>query len=75
MAYTFGITGGTLPTGLTLSTAGVLSGTPTALGTFSFTVTVTDSVGGTASQTYNNVQTVAAPGGGPGSMLLLGVGR
>jgi subtilisin-like proprotein convertase family protein len=33
---------GTLPTGLTLSTGGLLSGTPTATGTFNFTVQVTD---------------------------------
>jgi hypothetical protein len=32
-----------LPAGLTLSTTGVISGTPTAAGTFSFTVTCTDS--------------------------------
>ncbi|HXO38440.1 MAG TPA: Ig domain-containing protein, partial [Candidatus Acidoferrum sp.] len=36
---------GSLPTGLTLSATGVLSGTPTANGTFSFTVQVAD-VGG-----------------------------
>jgi hypothetical protein len=35
---------GTLPTGLTLSTAGVLSGTPTAAGTYNFSVTPTDAV-------------------------------
>jgi hypothetical protein len=34
---------GPLPTGLTLSSAGLLSGTPSAAGTFSFTVQVTDS--------------------------------
>jgi hypothetical protein len=34
---------GPLPIGLTLSPAGVLSGTPTAIGTFSFTVQVADS--------------------------------
>ena len=39
----FSVTGGTLPTGLALSSAGVLSGTPTVLGPFSFTVTATDS--------------------------------
>ncbi|HMC32059.1 MAG TPA: Ig domain-containing protein, partial [Candidatus Angelobacter sp.] len=33
---------GPLPTGLTLSSAGVLSGTPTGVGTFSFTVQVAD---------------------------------
>ncbi|WP_051637264.1 Ig domain-containing protein [Rhodococcus sp. UNC363MFTsu5.1] len=39
---------GTLPTGLALSTAGVLSGTPTAAGTPSITFTVTDSATPTA---------------------------
>jgi hypothetical protein len=33
---------GPLPTGISLSPAGVLSGTPTAIGTFSFTVQVAD---------------------------------
>jgi hypothetical protein len=42
---TFSIGSGTLPTGLTLSTAGVLSGTPTATGSFPITVTVTDAFG------------------------------
>ncbi|MDE2257776.1 MAG: putative Ig domain-containing protein, partial [Xanthomonadaceae bacterium] len=45
--YTYAVTVGTLPAGLTLSSAGVLSGTPTAGGTFSFTVTATDSSTGT----------------------------
>jgi hypothetical protein len=34
---------GAFPTGLTVSDAGVISGTPTASGTFTFTVQVTDS--------------------------------
>jgi hypothetical protein len=38
-----------LPSWLTLSSAGVLSGTPTAAGPAAFTVTVTDSMGATAS--------------------------
>ena len=42
-ADTWEVTSGTLPAGLALSTAGVLSGTPTAAGSASFTVTVTDS--------------------------------
>lgn len=41
--YTWAITTGTLPAGLTLSTAGALTGTPTAAGTFNFTITATDS--------------------------------
>ncbi|MBI5734181.1 MAG: putative Ig domain-containing protein, partial [Candidatus Kerfeldbacteria bacterium] len=36
---------GSLPAGLTLSSAGVISGTPTTSGTASFTVQLTDSVG------------------------------
>ena len=45
--YTFSATG--LPAGLTLSTDGVLSGTPTVSGSFSYTVTVTDKDGNTGS--------------------------
>jgi hypothetical protein len=42
--YTWALNSGSgpLPTGLTLSAAGVLSGTPTATGTFNFTVKATD---------------------------------
>ena len=43
--YTFAVTAGALPGGLTLSPGGVLSGTPTTGGTFNFTVTATDSSG------------------------------
>jgi hypothetical protein len=50
---TFATTAGTLPSGLTLSSAGVLSGTPTALGTYHFTVTATDTVGAGGSQAYS----------------------
>ncbi len=45
--YTYAVTAGALPTGLTLSAAGVLSGTATASGTFNFTVTATDVSTGT----------------------------
>ena len=42
--YTFAVTTGSLPAGLTLnSTTGALSGTPAAAGSFTFTVTITDS--------------------------------
>jgi FG-GAP repeat/Putative Ig domain len=36
--FTFSVSSGALPPGLTLSQAGVISGTPTAAGSFSFTV-------------------------------------
>jgi Putative Ig domain/Bacterial Ig domain len=51
-SYTFTKSAGTLPTGLTLSEVGVLSGTPSAAGVFAFMVTVTDTVGNTVSQTF-----------------------
>ncbi len=41
-----------LPPGLTMSAAGLLSGTPTAAGTFNMTVTITDSASGTTSKIY-----------------------
>lgn len=42
-AYTYAVTGGTLPPGIVLSSDGVFSGTPTTAGTYGFTVTATDS--------------------------------
>ena len=49
--YTWSVTGsGSLPSGISLSPAGVLSGTPTATGTSSFTVKVTDANGQSATQ-------------------------
>lgn len=40
---TWSVPPGTLPAGLTLSAGGVITGTPTVAGTFSFTVTASDS--------------------------------
>jgi prepilin-type N-terminal cleavage/methylation domain-containing protein len=48
--FTWSVTG--LPAGLTMSAAGVITGTPTATGTSTATVTVVDSLGGTDSQPY-----------------------
>ncbi len=61
--YTFAITSGTQPTGLTLSPTGALTGTPTAPGTFNFTVTATDSTAGTAAtgSTAYTVQIIDIP--------------
>jgi len=51
--YSFAVTGGAVPAGLALSSAGVISGTPTGTGTSTFTVTVTDSSVGPLTTTYN----------------------
>ena len=52
-SYTWSLLSGSLPSGLTLDTAGVISGTPDGYGTFSFTVQVTDSASVTATKTLN----------------------
>jgi hypothetical protein len=49
----FAVTTGSLPSGLSLSSAGDLSGTPNQTGTFPFTVTATDSNSDTGSQAYS----------------------
>jgi hypothetical protein len=50
--HTFAVTSGALPAGVTLSSSGVLTGTPTSSGSFSFTVTATDAGGCTGSRSY-----------------------
>ena len=57
--YSYKLTAGALPTGITLSSAGVLSGTTVVSGNFSFTVTATDADSFTGSQAYSF--TIAAP--------------
>jgi hypothetical protein len=53
--YTFAVTSGSLPSGLTLGSGGSLSGTPSAAGSFEFTVTATDDDGCTGSLPYTLV--------------------
>ena len=67
--YTWAVaSGSSLPAGLSLSTAGVVSGTPTASGTFSPSITVTDeTTTNTATQNVNftiNPQGTPLPDGG-----------
>src|SRR5207237_10173420 len=50
--YTFLVISGTLPTGLLLSNSGVISGTPTVPGPFSFTLQATDFRGCKGSASY-----------------------
>jgi uncharacterized protein YhjY with autotransporter beta-barrel domain len=53
--YTFAISSGTLPSGLTLSSAGVIGGTPGgagSVGSFTFIVQATDTNGNTGFRTY-----------------------
>lgn len=57
--YGFALTAGSLPAGLTLGGGGVLAGTATQVGSFSFTVTATDNFGQTGSRAYTLV--VGAP--------------
>lgn len=49
--YVWSLASGTLPVGVTLNaTSGTIAGTPTATGTSTFTVRVTDDIGGQATQ-------------------------
>ena len=50
--YSYGVTAGALPNGVTLTTAGLLSGTPTQAGVANFTVTATDANGCARQQSY-----------------------
>src|SRR5207302_3749190 len=69
-AYTWSITSGSLPAGLSLAaTTGIISGTPTTSGTSNFTATVSDN--GTPVQTKTVATSIvvaaAAQSTGPGT--------
>ncbi|MDL5367048.1 Calx-beta domain-containing protein [Xanthomonas sp. NCPPB 2654] len=59
--YSYAVSAGTLPAGLTLAAGGALSGTPTAIASSTFTVTVTDAHGFTAAQAYTVAIAAAVP--------------
>jgi arabinan endo-1,5-alpha-L-arabinosidase len=59
--YAWTVSSGALPGGLTLAGGGILTGTPTAAGTFNFTAEVTDSSGATATAGLSIVIAVTGP--------------
>jgi len=59
--YSWSVSSGALPAGLSLSTAGVISGTPSAAGSFPFTAKVTDSSAVTASASLSMTVAAATP--------------
>jgi hypothetical protein len=71
---TWSLSAGTLPVGLTLSSTGAISGTPTSEGLSNFTVKVTDSFGQTDTRALSMtvsaaplfITTTSLPGGGIG---------
>jgi hypothetical protein len=56
---------GTLPPGLTFGSDGSIFGTPTTVGTWSFTVTLQDTEGGLDSRVFPLTVRASAPDGGP----------
>jgi Putative Ig domain len=68
-SYRFKLSAGALPSGIALSSSGLLSGTPSAAGSFSFTVSVLDSTGATAASHAYGVSIAQAPAKKSGSTL------
>ncbi|MGD0894251.1 MAG: Ig-like domain repeat protein, partial [Terracidiphilus sp.] len=58
--YTYSVSTGSLPTGLTLSASGTISGAPTETGTYSFTIKAIDSNRFTGLHTYTLTVNAAA---------------
>ena len=81
--YAWTISSGSLPAGLTLSTGGTISGTPTAAGTSDFTAKVSGTTAWTGSATVANSATQALSitvtegggGGGGGGTVQVGPGN
>jgi len=51
--YTFAVTAGTFPSGLTLQSSGVVTGSPSSSGTATFTITATDSNNAQGERAYS----------------------
>lgn len=73
-SYTFMVTAGTVPTGLTLNNNGSWSGAPTIANTYNFTVKATDANGCTAEQAYRLTIHLPLPtlGTYPATTVILG---
>ena len=74
-ASTFAVTAGTLPAGINLSSAGVLSGTATATGVSTFTITATNGVAPAGTQSFTltvvgGSQTITFANPGPKTFTL-----
>ena len=61
LPYTWAVASGPLPAGLSLSTNGVISGTPTAVFNSSFTIKVTDQTGQSVTNQFSLVISAAGP--------------
>src|SRR6202050_4062543 len=59
--YAWSVSTGVLPGGVTLASSGIVSGTPTAAGTFNFTTAVTDSSQASATAVLSLVIAAAGP--------------
>jgi hypothetical protein len=70
--YSWAVTSGALPPGLTLSSSGIISGTPTAAGTFTVGATVTDSAGLKLTMTFTSSPAIAVGASIPGRTLVPG---
>ncbi|WP_345938800.1 beta strand repeat-containing protein, partial [Sphingomonas yabuuchiae] len=68
--YSYSVTAGALPAGVSLSSTGTLSGTPTTAGTFNVTVTATDAQNFTATRAFTLTVAVQAPVAGAVSMTV-----
>ena len=72
--YTYSVISGSLPAGLSLSSGGSISGTPSVAGTSNFTIRATDSSGCTGSRAYSltvscgaiSISPASLPNGVPG---------
>ena len=72
--YTWSLSSGAFPTGLSINAAGVISGTPTAAQSTNPTIKLTDSAGGTVLKTFSvttvtavNITTASLPAGTVGT--------